>query len=83
MKHRHDYTDGGARSRKLWFAAATSAGIAGLAVLAGTHPTIAPLYETAVGGLLGVLGVYTGGNVGVKHVLTKNVKPEDAPVEGK
>lgn len=66
--------DGGVRSRKLWLAAGTSAGIVLVAVLCACLPPLIPLYDTAVGGLIGVFALYSGANIGAKHVL-KNASP--------
>lgn len=84
-----DLKDGGARSRKLWLAAGTSLGIVGVALLAARIPALVPLFDTLVGGLLGVLALYLGGNVAAKQVLKKQssapkgARQEDGPpVEG-
>jgi hypothetical protein len=55
--------DGGWKSRKLTYAAGTSAAIVGLGVLAGGPlPGLAPILNTVVGGLIAVLSIYTGVN---------------------
>jgi hypothetical protein len=61
----------GYRSRKLWFAIGTSLGIFAAALLASKLPAIAPLYDTMVGGLIGVQALYSGANVGAKVVMRK------------
>jgi hypothetical protein len=71
--------DGGARSRKLWYAVGTSVGIIACAGLCAYVPALIPLFDTMVGGLIGVFALYAGANVGAKHVLKKTVQ---APVEG-
>ncbi len=79
--------DGGVKSRKLWLAVGTSVAIVISGVVAAKFPTIGPLYDTMVGGLLGVLALYLSGNVATKYTLSKGVKPEPSaeaspPVEG-
>ncbi len=73
--------DQGYKSRKLWFAFATSTGIALMAILASYRETLAPLYGELVGGLLGSLGLYLTGNIGARHVISKAHKPPEPPAE--
>lgn len=61
--------DGGVKSRKLWLSILTSASIVGVAVLSAWLPPLIPMYDTVVGGLISVLALYLGGNVGAKYVL--------------
>lgn len=76
---RDHVADGGAKSRKLWFAIFTSIAIYVGAIEASDHQILEPLYSTMVGGLLGALGLYLGGNVATKVSLTKKLgsKPEE------
>lgn len=84
---RDHIADGGAKSRKLWFSIFTSIAIYVGAIEASDHQILEPLYSTMVGGLLGALGLYLGGNVATKVSLTKKLgkaedPPADPPVEG-
>lgn len=65
-------------SRKLWFSVATS----GMVFLSGLVAAYVAGFrsglEIVVGGLLGVLGIYTGSSVGAKYVAGKmGQNPED------
>jgi len=62
----------GWKSRKFWFGVATSVAMTGSAVLAGSvFPNMAALLPTLYGGLMGVLGLYVGGNLGHKVIDAK------------
>lgn len=63
--------DGGAKSRKLWFSIFAITVIFVGALLAAKWGSIAPLYSTMVGGVLGVVGAYLTGNVAQKLVGVK------------
>jgi len=71
-------SDGGIKSRKLWLSLLTSLSIVGTAVLSAYLPPLVPMYDTIVGGLISVLALYLGGNVGAKYVLRppKNAKQD-------
>lgn len=60
--------DGGMKSRKLWFAVFAMM----LVVISGAGavylPTFASIYETLVGGIVAVAGMYLTGNVAQKWV---------------
>lgn len=74
--------DGGVRSRKFWLAVGTQVGIVGCALLAAKYAALSPLYDTMVGGLIGVFALYSGANIGAKHVLKKGAavtEPEQSP----
>lgn len=68
-----DIRDGGMKSRKFWFAIGTSALLFVGGLVAASCPAFGANYETLTGGLLGVLAIYLGGNVGAKYVLKKPV----------
>lgn len=83
-----DYKDGGAKSRKLWYAMFTSFSIFAGALVASKSDAFAAVYDTMVGGLLGALGIYLSGNVGTKWVINKQAtmlseqqQPPGPPVE--
>lgn len=63
--------DGGFASRKLWFAVGTSVLVFASGILAAYFPAFRPGLETVVGGELGALALYLGGNVGTKFALAK------------
>lgn len=70
MARIHD--DGGFGSRKLLYALLTSGlVVVGAAVAAAWEP-FAGQFGTMVEGLLGALGLYTGGNLAHKWVAAKN-----------
>jgi hypothetical protein len=73
--------DGGARSRKFLLSIGTSVGIILAGVLCAIVPGMLPLFDTIVGGLIGVLALYSGANLGAKHVLKKaaGAQPEASP----
>lgn len=83
-----DYKDGGAKSRKLWYALFTSSFIFFGALVASKSDAFAAVYDTMVGGLLGALGLYLSGNVGTKWVIKKDMTTQgqppaaEPPVEG-
>jgi hypothetical protein len=72
--------DGGIKSRKLWFAVGTA-----LAIILSSKFVPVGLYPEAVSGLTIVLGIYVGGNAGVKFLGakfgSKLPPPDDEPVE--
>lgn len=72
-----DPADGGMSSRKLWFAVITSAFIFAGAALAGIWPMFSPNYDAMVGGLLGALTIYVGGNLGAKWTIGKHTSGSD------
>lgn len=76
-----DPADGGMSSRKLWFAVITSAFIFAGAALAGIWPMFSPNYDAMVGGLLGALTIYVGGNLGAKWTIGKHT-PNPGDGEG-
>lgn len=74
----------GYRSRKFWAASCTSALIVAVAVAATFLPSLAPMVDTVVGGLLGSLAIYCGGNVGEYVALKKfpATTQQQPPIEG-
>lgn len=64
-------SDGGYASRKLWFSVGTSVGILAVGMVAAFLPAFRPSLEVVVGGLLGVLAIYSGANVGGKLAIGK------------
>lgn len=65
--------DNGYASRKLWFSIGTSALIVIGAAVVGFLPSAAPVYPEMVMGLLGVLTVFVGGNLGAKFLTGKTL----------
>lgn len=65
--------DNGFSSRKLAYAAATSFLIFAAGVVAGLWAGFRTGLETVVYGLCTALALYLGGNVGAKHVLSRNL----------
>lgn len=72
--------DGGFRSRKLWYSvfATGMVVISGLGVLLWAG--LAPLYDTMVGGIVAIAGLYLTGSVATKWVGSKVPAPVTAPV---
>lgn len=68
-----DIRDGGFWSRKLLYSIGTSVAIVGGGFLAAYVDGFRPIYETYIGGLMGVLALYLGVNVGNKFVVGKNL----------
>lgn len=60
--------DGGLTSRKLWLAVLTQVFLVLVALLTTAIPSLAPLYSTIAGSLVGVLAIYCGGNVATRWV---------------
>lgn len=82
LKTLHD-PDGGYASRKLRLAIGTSAGIFCSGVLAAWFPAFRPSLEVVVGGLVGVLAIYSGANLGGKLVIGKAGLVEGVDAEPK
>lgn len=78
-----DVRDAGFMSRKFWFAVGTTVLIFGGGILSGLWQLFGPHYETMISGLIGVLTVYLGGNVGSRWVAAKHVQALAATVEKK
>ena len=66
-----DNKDGGYKSRKLSMAVLCLLLIVGVAILHAEYPFLESIYATCVGGILAVLGIYSGSNVSVKYVVGK------------
>jgi hypothetical protein len=86
-KHKKpDLSDGGNKSRKLWFSV-YSIGVMTVAALVGSRlPTFAPMYDTLVGGIVAVTAAFLTGNVAAKWVIGKSVgsagqQPQKKPAE--
>ncbi len=76
-----DPKDGGYRSRKFWAAVLGMAMVCVMAYLSESRVTLAGLYPTLVGGIVGILGAYYTGNVATKLVASKQQAIEEEPVE--
>jgi hypothetical protein len=63
--------DGGWKSRKLWFSVFAVLILLAGWVLAGHFHSLQALYDTFVGGVVGVSGLYLTGSVATKWVGTK------------
>lgn len=63
--------DGGAKSRKLWFAAGVGLAMIGSWLCTGYLVTLQPTFDTLVGGLLAIAGLFMAGNVSSKWVIAK------------
>lgn len=76
MSHDHHKRDGGWKSRKLIYSAATSVVIVGVAILAATvFPAMAPMLPEIYGGLLACLATYSGANFAGRYTMTKYGTP--------
>jgi hypothetical protein len=68
-----DPEDGGLASRKLWFGIGSSGAICVLAILgAWCLPALLPVLPEVIGGLIGVLSLYIGGNLGAKFLVSRH-----------
>lgn len=65
--------DSGLSSRKLWFGIGTSAAIVLGGIFYAFVEGFRTGYETYIGGLMGVLALYVGGNVANKHIVSKHL----------
>jgi hypothetical protein len=63
--------DNGYRSRKLVFSVFSVATMVATWWVAGRNPALVPMYDTLVGGIVAVAGLYLAGSVGAKLVATK------------
>jgi hypothetical protein len=63
--------DGGFMSRKLLLTLATMLMIVGVAMLCVAFPVLIPLFDTIVGGLMGLAGLYLAGNISSRWVNAK------------
>jgi membrane protein DedA with SNARE-associated domain len=80
MKH---HSDGGYKSRKFWFSVGTSLLIVFCGIVAAKMPLFAANLQTIIGGVMGCLAAYIGGNVTAQHVLGKReVALEKPPAPG-
>src|SRR5262245_8154424 len=68
-----DPTDGGMQSRKLLLAGSAMILMSVAWFLTGKWTALAVTYDSLIGGLLGVLGLFIVGNVATKHVISKTV----------
>lgn len=68
-----DPSDGGPWSRKLWFSIGTVACIMLGGVAFALIPGFRDGYSTYVEGLLGIAGLFLGGNVANKMVVAKHI----------
>lgn len=73
-----DFDDGGFKSRKVVFAFVSLALIFGGWILTAPLPALAASYTTLVGAIMGVLGLFIGGQLGHQFVTGSNV----AKIEG-
>lgn len=67
-----DPRDGGFASRKFWVVVGTATSIITCWLLTGFMKALVPTYDTVVGGLLAVAGLYLTGNVVTKWVTAKS-----------
>jgi cytochrome c biogenesis protein CcdA len=67
-----DPNDGGVASRKLWFAVGTASVMVICWVVTALHAALTPTYDTLLGGLLAVLGLYLTGNISSRWITAKN-----------
>lgn len=76
---KHLWTDGGWKSRKLWFGFYSTMLLFCGMYLASKEPAVAALYGEFVGGLVGIVTVVLGGNIAGKWVAgdaAKKLGPE-------
>ena len=66
-------------SRKLWFSIATSVAIFIGGMIAAFMPSFGVTYPELIAGLLGVLTIYSGANVGAGILARPRKKPEPEP----
>lgn len=77
-----DINDHGYKSRKFWLAFYGLLILFVAAIMAEHRPVMAALYSTLVGGVIGVVSAYFGGNVAQKWVATKQTaQPQEQDPE--
>ncbi len=72
------YADKGLASRKLLYGIGTSIAIIVGGIFYAFCAGFRTGYETYIAGLMGVLALYTGGNVAAKHVISKHIQAQQA-----
>lgn len=70
--------DGGIKSRKLWFSVFVVVTMFGGAAVCAKWPALVPLYDTFVGGIVAVTGLFLTGNIANKWVGIKTL-PQATP----
>lgn len=65
--------DKGIRSRKFILTIVCIVLLIGMTILCGLVKVLQPMFATFVGGLLGILGLYFGGNVANKYAIGKTM----------
>lgn len=76
---KNTWRDGGWKSRKLWFSVFAVASLYFGMKVASTEATLRPLYESFVGGVVAISGMFLIGNVGAKWVSGKTATPVATP----
>lgn len=72
--------DNGFKSRKFWFSVFITVVMLFAWLVAGVKPALAPLYDTLVGGLVALAGLYLTGSIATKWVGSKApASPARAP----
>ena len=64
--------DKGVRSRKFILTIISVAILIGMTILCGLVKALQPMFATFVGGLLGILGLYFGGNVAHRYAAGRS-----------
>ena len=67
--------DSGFLSRKFWYSVGTSLAVLGVGLLAAYWPPFRTNLEAVIGGLIGVLALYSGSNITNKWVNRKIYGP--------
>jgi hypothetical protein len=67
----NDWKDSGWKSRKLWFSIFAIGILYRGAVVAMDEASFRAVYESFVGGVVGIAGLFLVGNIGAKFVSTK------------
>ena len=65
----------GISSKKLWFSVGSVATLFAFPIIASHIPTMAPMYDAYVGGVIALAGLYLTGNIANKYVAVKALGP--------
>ncbi|NDC25724.1 MAG: hypothetical protein EBZ49_16560 [Proteobacteria bacterium] len=70
--------DGGYKSRKLWLAFFAIGAVFAGALCSAKWQAFGAVYDTLVGGVVGIVAAYFTGNVANKFVVTRRAAPKKA-----
>lgn len=73
-------SDGGLKSRKLWMSVLALVLITAMVCVGCHYGAVTGMFPEYVGGVLGVLTIFTGGNVVARNATTKHLADKLGPV---